>query len=293
MRSRAFTLLEILVSVAVLTILVVILGRIVTSASTVTTLGHKRMDSDSQARQLLDRMAIDLSGMIKRSDVDYYLKSNLDPQTGSGGQGKNDLIAFFSTATGYYPSPSYQSPISLVSYRIYSPSPTPTPCPDCYKMQRMGKGLLWNGVAPSPKPMLFGITAIVNNWPAATDNTAIDQDYEMIGPQIFRFEYSYLMKDGTISKLPSFLPTSNGLQDVTAISVTVAGVDPKSKVLLSDAQISTLIGRLVDFDPATHTNISDLPRVWQTALDGTTDIARPAIAGIRVYQRSFYLVPAK
>jgi hypothetical protein len=251
------------------------------------------MDSDSQARQLLDRMAIDLSGMIKRSDVDYYLKSTVDPQTGSGGQGKNDLIAFFSTAAGYYPSPSYQSPISLVSYRIYSPSPTPTPCPDCYKMQRMGKGLLWNGVAPSPKPMLFGITAIVNNWPAATDDSTIDQDYEMIGPQIFRFEYSYLMKDGTISKLPSFLPTSNGLQDVTAIVVTIAGIDPKSKILLSDAQINTLMGRLVDFDPAIHTKIPDLAATWQATLDGTTDMVRPAIAGIRVYQRNFYLSPLK
>ena len=69
--------------------------------------------------------------------------------------------------------------------------------------------------------------------------------------------------------------------------MTIAAIDPKSRVLLSDPPISTLIGRLVDFDPATHAKIGDLPKAWQTALDGPTDMVRPAISGIRVYQRSF------
>ena len=65
-------------------------------------------------------------------------------------------------------------------------------------------------------------------------------------------------------------------------------------MLLSDGQIATLITRLGDFNPATDTNIhSDLVTSWQTTLDGTTDMVRPAIAGIRIYQRSFDLLPAK
>jgi hypothetical protein len=158
-------------------------------------------------------------------------------------------------------------------------------------MERLGKGLVWNGVSTTNKPMLFGLQAIANNWTAATDNVTADpnSDYELLGPQIFRFEYFYLLKDGTISNLPG----AQGLQDVTAIVATIAAIDPKSKVLLSDAQIATLIGRLVDFDPVAHTKISDLPTSWQAALDGTTDMLRPAIASIRVYQRTFYLMPTK
>ena len=50
-------------------------AQLLKSAVTITTLGHKQMDADSQARQLLDRMAIDFAQMVKRSDVDYYVKS--------------------------------------------------------------------------------------------------------------------------------------------------------------------------------------------------------------------------
>ena len=146
-------------------------------------------------------------------------------------------------------------------------------------------------VASTKKPLLFGLQAIANNWPAATDNVRADpdSDYELIAPQIFRLEYFYLLKTGAISNLPS----AQGMQDVAALVVTLAAIDPKSRVLLSDGQIATLITRLGDFNPATHTNISDLVTSWQTTLDGTTDMVRPAIAGIRIYQRSFDLLPAK
>jgi prepilin-type N-terminal cleavage/methylation domain-containing protein len=109
---HAFTLAELLVSIAVLTLLVFIASRMVTSATNVATQGNKRMESDSQVRLVLDRMAVDFSQMIRRTDVDCYAKSNLDPETG------NDRIALFSTVTGYYPSTGSPSPISLVAYRI-------------------------------------------------------------------------------------------------------------------------------------------------------------------------------
>jgi hypothetical protein len=279
-----------MVSVVVLTILVIVLSRIVTSASTVTTLGHMRMDTDSQVRPVFDRMAADFGQMIKRPDVDYHVKSVTDLESG------NDHIAFFTQVPGYYPSGSTQtsqSPVSLISYRVYSPSATPSPCPNCNKMERMGKGLLWNGVSspsPIPKPFLFGYPDVIkNNWASATDNSTTDSDYETIGPQVFRFEYFYVLKTGTLASNPG----NPGMQDVSAIVATVAVVDPKSKVLLSDAQIATLIGRLVDFDPNTHTKIGDLSNAWQSTLNGTTDMVRSAIAGIRIYQRTFYLLPTK
>jgi len=276
-----------MVSVVVLTILIVIVSRIVASASTVTTLGNKRMDTDSQVRPVLERMGFDFAQMIKRTDVDYYVKSPLDLETATiPAKGPNDHLAFFCNVPGYYPSGS-ASPISLVAYRINSDSISPS----YNRMERMGKGLLWNGVSTTNKPILFGLQAIANNWPAATDNLTLDSDldYELIGPQIFRFEYFYLSKTGAISNLPG----AQGMQDVAAIVATIAAIDPKSKVLLSDAQIATLIGKLVDFDPATQTKISDLPTSWQATLDGTIDMPRPAIAGIRIYQRSFYLSPLK
>src|SRR6185369_16219284 len=129
-------------------------------AATVTTLGQKRMDADSQAREVLDRMAIDLAQMVKRSDIDYYLKA---PGTASdcgacGTQPGNDQAAFYSTVAGYYPTvpappPGYtdKSPVSLLSYRINSDNTSAS----YNRMQRMGKGLTWNGFSPNWTPVVF------------------------------------------------------------------------------------------------------------------------------------------
>lgn len=271
---RAFTLAELLVSVAVLTILILIATRMINSAATVTTLGSKRMDADSQVRPVLDRMAIDFAQMIRRPDVDYYVKS--------GNQAGNDQIAFFSNVAGYYPPTGSQSPISLVAYRINSDATSPS----FNRMERMGKGLLWNSVSTTYKPILFAPQTIAGNWPAATNGDA-DPDYELVGPQIFRFEYFYLLKSGAIADSVGI----DGLQDVAAIVITLAAIDQKSRLFLSDANLTTLAGRLKDFDSGQP--IYDLTTSWQAALDGVSDMPRVVINGVRIYQRYLYLSASK
>ncbi len=269
-KTQGFTLAELLVSIAVLTIIVLFVSRLVSSASNIVGLGYERMDADSQMRPILNRVAVDFSQMLKRADVDYYVKSSLDPEAG------NDRIAFFCSVPGYYPSTGSKSSISLVSYRV-NPDSTSQ---NFNKLERLGKGLLWNG-SSTPTPMLFGLQAIVNNWPAATDPSLPDPDYELAGPQIFRFEYFYLLKSGLVSNLPG----AQGMQDVASVAVTLATVDPKSRVLLSSSQLSTLARRLKDFDPSKRS--SDLTTSWQSTLNGITDMPHAAISAVRIYQRFF------
>jgi hypothetical protein len=204
----AFTLAELLISVGVLVLLVLLASQLLNSAATITILGHKQMDADSQTRQLFDRMAVDFAQMVKRSDVDYYLKCSWfasgSPPGPSGVrtliQSGNDKIAFYSTVPGYYPSDSYQSPISLIAYRVNSQN----------KLERMGKGLLWNAATPgpSPAPVVFLPIPLASPLPIAEQpppdatptpaptpawsevaNTGSWSDSEVIGPQVFRFEY--------------------------------------------------------------------------------------------------------
>ena len=278
--ASAFTIAELLVSVVVLTILVLLVSSLVNSAANIALLGNKRMDADSQVRPLLDRMTIDFARMVKKADVDYYVKSSLDTEAG------NDRIAFFCNAPGYYPPGStstQQSSNSLVAYRINSDGSSSS----LNRMERMTKGLLWNGVSSTNAPMLFGLQAIVNNWPPATDSSLADPDYELIAPQIFRFEYFYLLKTGLISDLPG----AAGMQDVAAISVVVATINQKSRVLLSDSQMTMLISRLKDFDSTKPG--SELITSWQSTLDAPTDMPQSAINGVRIYQRYFYLTPVR
>ena len=303
-RTGGFTLAELLVTVGVLVVLVLLFAQLLKSAATITTLGHKQMDADSQARQMLDRIALDVAQMVKRSDVDYYLKSSAASPLRHVLQPGNDQIAFYSNVPGYYPTNGSQSTVSLVAYRVKA-----------NKMERMGKGLVWNAVSTTDTPVVFipipvaaplslgdlatpTPTPIQNPaWPeAASTNSWSDSD--VIGSQVFRFEYYYLLKTGAFSDTPWDTSTGHngvdGMQDVSAIVVDIAVIDPKSKVLLSDAQIATFATSgnanfLADY--SSGMTPGKLRTQWQNRVNGVTTLPRPALSGIRFYERYLYLSP--
>jgi prepilin-type N-terminal cleavage/methylation domain-containing protein len=96
-RSRhfqsAFTLIEVLVSLAVLLMVVGLVAELTNNAAQVSTFGRNRMDTDSQARLIFDRMASDIGEMCKRKDVDCVL-AKLD--------GGNDALFFFAEAPSFF-----------------------------------------------------------------------------------------------------------------------------------------------------------------------------------------------
>src|SRR5204862_7967307 len=71
-RVGGFTLTELLVTMSVLVLLVFLFTQLLNSAATTMTLRNKRMDADSQARQLLDSMRIEFDQMLTRSTASYY-----------------------------------------------------------------------------------------------------------------------------------------------------------------------------------------------------------------------------
>jgi len=290
-RTRAFTLAELLVTTGVLVLLVFLASQLFTSTATVTTLGHKQMDADAQARQVLDRMALDFAQMVKRSDLDFFAKQTAAPNSVGGAMAGNDGIAFYSAVPGYYPAgvPSSQSPVSLVAYRLNSDSTS-----SAYnRMERMGKGLVWNGVSSTDTPVVFMPIKItdVSAWSAATSSSTADAAYELVGSQVFRFEYYYLLKNGNFSDTPWISPhdSVSGMQDVSAIVVDIAVIDAKSKVLLTNAQIATLRASLSDYTGGMVPG--QLRTSWQNTLNANTTLPRPAISGIRLYERFIYLSP--
>ena len=280
----AFTLAELLVTVGVL-VLLVLLSQLLNSAATVTTLGHKQMDADSQARQLLDRMAVDFAQLVKRSDVDFFGKGTTAPNSVGGTMAGNDRIAFYSGVPGYYPPTGSQSPVSLVAYRVNSDSASSS----YNKIERMGKGLVWNGVSTTDIPVVFMPLTISATWSTATSTSASDTAYEKIGPQVFRFEYCYLLTNGNLS----ITPPAN-ISGIAAFIVDIAVIDSKSKVLLTDAQLATLsTSGNANFLPDYSSGMApgQLRNNWQNKVNAITTLPRPALSGVRVYERFFYLSP--
>jgi hypothetical protein len=104
------------------------------------------------------------------------------------------------------------------------------------------------------------------------------------------------------------------MQDVAAIVVVIAVIDPTSKLLLSDTttppQIAQVASQLIDWGNTAcvgcpsqtqwQTTPGLLRTQWQNKLNGIIDpnspdfdasLPRPAISGIRVYERYLYLSP--
>jgi prepilin-type N-terminal cleavage/methylation domain-containing protein len=276
-----FTLTELLVSIAVLVGLVLLFSRLFVSASGITTSGNKRMDTDGQVRPLFERFAVDFAQMVKRSDVDFFGKGTDAPNSVGGPMTGNDLLAFYSAVPGYHPAIVSPSPISLVAYRI-----------GANKLERMAKALLWNGASATDSPIVFLPLTISANWVAATNDNP-DADYELIGPYVFRFEYYYVLKSGTLSVTPwdatAAHTSASGLQDVAALQICLAALAPKSRHLISDDHLDTLTEAMSDFSPAMSSG--DLLAQWQSALNTATALPRPAIAAVRLYERSFAIIP--
>src|SRR5712691_9647435 len=156
--GQGFTLMEMLISIVIMTLLILLVTQVVNTAATVARPANKHIDTDTEARVVLDRMAVDIGHMLKRSDIDYWVKQqgaryypghSYGHSQGQGhrppsGQQGSDQIAFFSQVPGYYPSTGSQSPLSLVGYRVNITT---------NQLERMGVGLLWNGVSnPNQAP---------------------------------------------------------------------------------------------------------------------------------------------
>src|SRR6266404_7194387 len=350
----AFTLAELLVSIAVVTLLVLMLTQLINSAAPIARTANKHIDTDTQARVVLDRMAVDFARMLKRTDVDYYVKGPTN-YTGHGngheygkkiqtGQQGSDQIAFFSqagNAAGYYPSTGTQSPITLVAYRVNSDSSWQA----YLKLERMAKGLLCNGVSnnavtnannQNSRSILYPIVffpgqiaagtgpwaqpwgpwaaAITNGSSGGANSSSYDPDYETIGPQVFRFEYYYLLKNGSVTDVPWDTtarptqtsltnPVSIGLTDVEAIAVTIAVIDPASRSLISDSSLFDLASDMADFKNANGNGnsakkIGDVEAQWNTAVLSAVStgqastgspVPRAAASAIRIYNRYFDL----
>jgi type II secretory pathway pseudopilin PulG len=335
-KSAAFTLVELLASIAVLLILIALIFQILNLTTKVSLSGNKRMDADTQARSVFDRMAVDFGRMVIRKDVDYYIKqatassipangtANADNSKPANPEAGNDQIAFYSQVPGYYSASSTTSDegqLSLVAYRINA-NPGSA---DYNGMERLGKGLVWSATSntntatevdlpmvcyPIPIAVAYTVGSATYQpvWPQAGSGTLTDpnNDYELIGPEVFRFEYYYNLKKAaastltsTLSNTPwdSSLPTHTSLcgwQDVASITVAIAVVDARTRLILTPAQIVALAGTMNDSGPPASGAWlpGQLEAQWRTAIQtAVTNKTIPALSGsgIRVYSRTFYL----
>lgn len=311
LHPAGFTLVELLVAMAVLALILVFVAQLMNSATQTTTARQKRMDADSQARTIFDKMAVDFSRMLRRADVDYLAKGTAAPNSAAGAMTGNDFLAFYTAADGYYgtasapPARNARNPVSLVGYFVA------TDAQNRSQFVRLSKGLGWEAKGSNWQDLAYLPVTVSLKWPSLFNRDAsqlsgmADPDFQTIGDSVVRFEYTYLLKPAAAGSGPALsispYATDAALnhtsvdfhRDVAAIAVTLAIIDPTSRVIVSDYSKLTSESLFPDAAAGTTPDEGWIAKINSPAFATSASIPVGAASAVRVYQRYFYLDPDK
>lgn len=252
--NRAFTLIEMLVSVAVFSLLVVLLLQISGGFASGTQNAKRAMDAASEARGVLDRLGFDLMGMVKSGGV----VPEITKSTG------NDSIRFLSNVR----SAGTDSRLAVVDYEMdtnFSGDPIASNFNSDIKLGRAAVPFTWN-------------EKLGTNLPSTTNKHLV------IGESILRFEITLLDENSLPIATPPMddsTPPKLDLTKISAIVVTIATLDPTSRSKLSTGDLDAI--NLPD-----PTNNQDAMALWNEVI---TSASQPQVVkeNLRIFERTYYL----
>ncbi len=253
----AFTVVELLVSCAILAMLVLALSSAFSGFANVASSSTKRMETRKDASSVFDRLTFDLASAVNTPGVTYDFIKN------GGALGPtntvNDAIAFLADA----PSTNAAARLSVVGYDVRNSTNS---------ARRTSHPTLTRHV----QPFL---------WTDDISRIALEEvktEQQPITPGVFRMELAFLTTSGD---LKAEMPTTNGVGDssqVKAVICAVASLDEDTLDKLSDSEKRTLQNALPDaIDGQTP-----LSR-WQ--VDSVGGLPPPVIQNIHFRQRYYYL----
>jgi type II secretion system protein J len=275
---HGYSLIEMLLAMAVLAVLVVLLAQVINTTSQTITKASGHMLADGEAQLVFDRLADDIAQIINRNDVDSLF---IGLPTNSSGTNNDDQMYFYTQGAGFSTNSTNQSLVALVGYRV-----------NHRKLERLGVTKSWDDlsyVTPSNSQTGFVVTNPLLNLGTATNY------FHVISPSVFRMEIALLMKtgtknaDGSLNGVNSYANITNstnawhGLTNVMAIVVAFGILDQGSRKLVTDQQLDTLALSLPD--ASTNGGVS-IP-TWTSKALTTSAIPVAARSQIRIYQRSF------
>ncbi len=197
-------------SIAVLSLLTVLLVQSINGTSRGIQSSGWRIDADQEARTVFDRIGGDLTAMPKDPGIDFIFSK----------QEGNDKLFFYSEMAGNFSlsgtdAAQARSPISLVGYRIGPSQTSSRPI-----LLRVARGLKWDA-APDAPAMAFltcsgssyaplAASTLPGTWStvvgAAPDYEGTDPDFGLLSEFVYRMEFCFQLKDGTYSNTPLMAP---------------------------------------------------------------------------------------
>lgn len=249
-QPRGFTLIEVLVAMAVMAFILVLLLQVLSNTSEITQGTEARVERGTDLRRTINRISADLGRGLFSADLPPSI------QKAAG----NDELLFFAEVSGY----GGERGISKVHYRI-------GPGPDGV-LQRGVRGHSWSGDASVP----FGVS----------DTTPLDPaNYDDLGELVFRLECEALMTDGTMTSTQSLTSWAN----VQAIVVTMVAMDPRTWRRRPDGVTLASLSALFP-DSTTTTSGSSALESWSEMIENPTveplaSLPASVTSGFQVRQR--------
>jgi|GEM_PF-1861767 len=284
--SSAFTLVEILVAVFILTILMVFVVEIAQDALNIISTSHTHLSADAQAREVFSRFDLDLKGIPMRTDLDVVFSSS------------NNAIFFYSEASGFFDSSNTTTygTLALVGYRVDTNA----------QLERLGKVLAWTNSLfltyatnqPSTNSQALSSTTIPGAWGSVIGtppiyNDGSDSDYHLLADGVFRIFYCFQKTDGTYALTLSSNAMQDKFQDASALILTLAVLDHNSRAMVNDI---TKLAAALPNPSQTDLDNGMLPaQLWQNAVNNigqfsqSAAIPKSVVGRVRIYQRSFPL----
>ena len=265
----AFSLVEVLVAMAIFLFMAVMVASITGGVSRIAGQSQRRMSVDGGVRQSLSRISADFSRAIIRNDLPFRIEKK------SG----NDGLMFFAAAEGY----SAGRGITMLGYQVTNAS-----------LQRGAEATTWTASGATALSFTSVTNAVSSNSYLSIDSS----NYEILEPDIFRMEVAFLRGDGVITNtvgtnagsttyIASFASTARtaSTNAIRAVIVTVAAVDSRARALMTPSEYSQLANNFRD-----ATAGSDPLTAWKENLKNSiSGMPQTARENVRIYQRYIYI----
>ncbi|MFQ3577856.1 MAG: hypothetical protein SNJ52_02450 [Verrucomicrobiia bacterium] len=277
----AFTLLEILLAMAVLLVFTLALTRVFDAMQSTSNFWGQRIDAETQARRVMDRLADDLARMVVRPDVDIAFA----PSVG------DDRMRFFSCVEGHSLGVSGQPPrgLSVIEYRM----------DNARRLQRGALALEFDRLIFAPLDREEDSTLAVGllDGPGNTVPQLDDSLFDVLGDQVLRFEIGFLLdgeSPGQPQRLAATLPADTRSSDLAAVIVAIATLDSRARAPLDEAGLEVLASAFPDYTTAHADAGRDILSIWSEVVNSGTltelaGVPLPSAQAVRVYQRYFPL----
>lgn len=213
-RTRAFTLIEVMVSCAVLAVLVALLSSTFSNFAGLTSSSGRRIETGNQIRTVFDRMAFDLSSAVREGGVEIRFAKNA--RVIGGLATVNDSMELLTDAR----STSASSRLARVGYEV-AEDENPAVAKPLQSLFRCVEPFLWTDDTGDA-----GLTANAERQP--------------LGRGVFRMELSFLKTDGSLVAAP---PSAD---EIAAVVCSTAWLDGATYGQLPDGTAEALAAALPD-----------------------------------------------